>query len=319
MHPVLKRPTRPLPRQFNRPVTAGTRLFVERRHKRVREHRRERSRRWIRRLRALLLERLAASRRFVKFAVIGIIILFVCIFLFSPIMQVRDIRVVRTEGRVDLRTVLETLSPLYGRHLLFLSTRDVTSRVRAVVPDAVNVSVSKQYFSRISVTITLAPLVARVRIAPSTDAVAAAGSGTSLAGGSGAVTNASQAQYLTENGLLVAAVRPPDATPLPTIRIVDWSVRPALGTIILPPEFYDRMRRTENALTLEFGQQIRLRTVYLRAREFHLDTPAVSYWFDVRSPLEAQLQRFRTFLKAVKLTDAQQYIDLRLTGRVVYR
>ncbi len=318
MPPVLKRPTRPLPRQFNRPVTAGTRQFVERRHKRIREHKRERSRRWIRRLRALVLERLAASRRFVKFAVIGIIVLFVCIFLFSPIMQVRDIRVVRTEGRVDLRTVLEALSPLYGRHLLFLSTRDVTARVREVVPDAVNVSVSKQYFSQISVTITLAPLVARVRIAPSTDAVAAAGSG-SVVGGSGAVRGTSQEEYLTENGLLVGATRPPDATPLPTIRIVDWSVRPVPGTVILPPEFYDRMRRTENALTLEFGQQIRLRTVYLHAREFHLDTPTVSYWFDIRSPLEAQLQRLRTFLKTVKLTDVKSYIDLRLAGRVVYK
>lgn len=91
------------------------------------------------------------------------------------------------------------------------------------------------------------------------------------------------------------------------------------GTVILPPEFFDRLRRAENALTLEFGQQVGLRTVYLRAREFHLDTPAISFWFDIRTPLEAQLQRLRTFLKAVKLPEVKEYIDLRLTGRVVYQ
>ncbi|MSR86596.1 FtsQ-type POTRA domain-containing protein [Candidatus Peribacteria bacterium] len=319
MPSVLKRLTRPLPRQFNRPVTQGTRMFVERRHKRDRQHSRERSRRWVRRWRTFLVERLAASRRWFKYLLALAAVLVVCLFLFSPLLQIREVRVVRTEGRVDLQKVLETLSPLYGQHLLFLSTRDVTARVRQVVPDAVSVSVTKQYPSQVSVRIMLAPLVAHVRIAAD-ETLLASGSGSVVSSGaSGSVVIKADSEYLTGNGLLVSADRPPTAEPLPTIRVVDWSVRPVPGTVILPPEFFDRLRRAENALTLEFGQQVGLRTVYLRAREFHLDTPAISFWFDIRTPLEAQLQRLRTFLKAVKLPEVKEYIDLRLTGRVVYQ
>lgn len=311
---MLKRPTRPLPKKFNRPLTAGTRSFVEKRHKRVRTHTRERSRRWIRRWRTVILERLAAARRWIKFLAAGAIVFVLCLFLFSPLLQVREIRVVRTEGRVDLQKVLETLAPLYGQHLLLLSARDVTARVREVVPDALSVSVTKNYPSQMSVRIELSPLVARLRIES-----LGGGSGSLMpSAGSGSDAGPPLAEFLTENGLLVAAARPPEAEPLPTIRLVDWSVRPVPGTVILPSAFFDRLRRAENALTLEFGQQIRLRTVYLRAREFHLDTPAISFWFDNRTPLEAQLQRLRTFLKAVKITDVKNYIDLRLTGRVVY-
>lgn len=226
----------------------------------------------------------------------------------------------RTEGRVDIRKVLETLAPLYGKHLLFLSTRDVTARVREVVPDALSVSVSKLYPLQMSVRITLAPLVARVQILASAGSrTLVAGSGSDIPAGSGAVLPAPNTEYLTENGLLISAVRPSDAEPLPAIRVVDWGVRPIPGSVILPPKFFDRVRRTENALTLEFGQNIRLRTIYLRAREFHLDTPAVSYWFDEKTPIEAQMQRLRTFLKTIKLTEVKNYIDLRLTGRVVYK
>lgn len=176
MPSVLKRLTRPLPRQFNRPVTQGTRMFVERRHKRDRQHSRERSRRWVRRWRTFLVERLAASRRWFKYLLALAAVLVVCLFLFSPLLQIREVRVVRTEGRVDLQKVLETLSPLYGQHLLFLSTRDVTARVRQVVPDAVSVSVTKQYPSQVSVRIMLAPLVAHVRIAAD-ETLLASGSG----------------------------------------------------------------------------------------------------------------------------------------------
>lgn len=326
--PVLKRPSRPLPRKFNRPLTPGTRTFVERRHKRIREHRRERSRRWLRRIRAIVLDRIVALRRYLKFLVIGAAVLVASLLLFSPLLHVREIRVVRTEGRVDLAAVLDALAPLYDRHMLLVSVHDVTSRVRAVVPDARTVSVVKSYPAKLSVRIALAPLVARVRIQASPTAPGASppssistGSGARAAagsaGGSGALL--AQQEFLTDDGLLVTAPHGPASEALPTIRIVDWSARPAPGRPLLSPEFFDRLRRSEQALTLEFGQQIVLRTVYLRAREFHLDGPVVSFWFDTRSTLESQLQRLRTFLRAVKLTDVKSYVDLRLTGRVVYK
>lgn len=315
--PVLKRPTRPLPRKFNRPLTPGTRTFVERRHRRIREHRRERSRRWFRRARAIILDRIVAARRYIKFLIIGVAILVASLLLFSPLLRVREIRVVRTEGRVDLAAVLEALAPLYDRHMLLVSVHDVTFRVRAVVPDARTVSVTKSYPAKLSVRIALAPLVARVRIQTSPSA----GSGARVATrtGSGSTASVAQQEFLTDDGLLVTAPHGPASEALPTIRVVDWSARPAPGRPLLSPEFFDRLRRAEQALTLEFGQQIVLRTVYLRAREFHLDGPVVSYWFDTRSTLESQLQRLRVFLRAVKLSDVKSYVDLRLTGRVVYK
>lgn len=329
---MLKRPTRPLPRQFNRPLTPGTRTFVERRHRRIRAHRRERSRRWFRRARAIVLDRIVAARRYLKFLAVGAAILVASLLLFSPLLRVREIRVVRTEGRVDLASVLEALAPLYDRHMLLVSVHDVTSRVRAVVPDARTVSVTKSYPARLSVRIALAPLVARVRIQTSpqsppgsppaaASAGPSAGSGARVATrtGSGSAASVAQQEFLTDDGLLVTAPHGPASEALPTIRVVDWSARPAPGRALLSPEFFDRLRRAEQALTLEFGQQIVLRTVYLRAREFHLDGPVVSFWFDTRSTLESQLQRLRIFLRAVKITDIRSYVDLRLTGRVVYK
>jgi hypothetical protein len=232
--------------------------------------------------------------------------------LFSPILHVREIRVVRTEGRVDIAKVINALHEFYGRHMLLVSARDITTHVRQVVPDAKDVIVSKHYPSQLSVRITLVPLVAKLTIDPPLNAAPVSGSGS----GPGTTT---VADYLTENGVLVSIARPAGSQPLPTIRIVDWGVRPVPLSPVLAPEFLDRMRRAEGALALEFSQQIVSRTVYLRAREFHLDTPKLSFWFDLRSPLEEQLQRLRTFLTVVKFPEVKNYIDLRLIGKVVYK
>ncbi len=329
MTPVLRRPTRPLPRKFSRPLTKQTRTFVERRHKRAKEHSRERWRRWLRRAKTVFFDRLSVGRRWLRFILPGIGTLVICLLLFSPLLHIRQIRVVRAEGRVDLPVVLEALSPLYDRHLLFLSARDVAARVREVVPDASDVIVSKRYPSELHVRIALLPLIARVRIespgetpqpvSSSSSSVAPVRTGSGSAGVLSGSGSAPGGEFLTQNGLLVSVPNPGALPPLPTIRIVDWSVRPVPMMPLLSPEFIERMRRAEEALALEFGQQIRLRTAYVRAREFHLDTPVVSYWFDTRSTLEEQLARLRIFLKSVKLADVKSYIDLRLTGRVVYK
>jgi len=263
---------------------------------------------------------MSAARRWLKFLVLGLTAFAICLLLFSPILHVREIRVIRTEGRVDLPAVLRTLTPLYGRHLLFVSTYDVDERVRAVVPDASDVTVRKQYPSELLVRIAVVPLVARILIEPQIGGERESGSGAAIdLRGSGTLTGARTTDFLTENGLLVSTVHATLSQPLPLIRVVDWGARPVPMTPLLTPAFLDRMRRGEDALTLEFGQQVRTRTVYLRAREFHLDSPTVSFWFDVRSPLGDQLQRLRVFLANVKLQDVKSHVDLRLIGRVVYQ
>ena len=79
------------------------------------------------------------------------------------------------------------------------------------------------------------------------------------------------------------------------------------------------MHNAEQALDEQFGQKVRSRSVYLRAQEFHLLTQQYSLWFDLKSPLEAQLLRYRLFLQTVGKDTAKEYIDLRLTDRVVYK
>jgi hypothetical protein len=51
------------------------------------------------------------------------------VFLFSPLFSVREIRLQRGQGRVNTVDVQKSLSDLFGRHLLLLSTHDVLGRV----------------------------------------------------------------------------------------------------------------------------------------------------------------------------------------------
>jgi hypothetical protein len=59
--------------------------------------------------------------------------------------------------------------------------------------------------------------------------------------------------------------------------------------------------------------------VYLRSREFHLQTAKYSLWFDMRSPLAQQIDRYRLFLQSAGAGAAKVYVDLRLQDRIVYR
>ena len=69
----------------------------------------------------------------------------------------------------------------------------------------------------------------------------------------------------------------------------------------------------------KFALSVPGRIVFLRAREFHLRTKAFDLWFDLRSPLAEHLARFKIFLASISKEEVEQYIDLRLSDRVVYR
>lgn len=242
--------------------------------------------------------------------------------LFSPLTRVREIRIVRTDARVDVRKVLEQVRPLYGQHLFFLSSSDVSNLVREAAPDIQSVSVQKEYPSRLTVRLTLLPLIARLKIEVPAGAVLMPPTASGSLTGSGAIAAAPPAgtfDFLAQNGIYVVSPDEQKDAPLPTIRLTDWGARPIPNTAIITPELLNQMSLAEQALVREFGQQIKSRTVYLRAREFHLDTPQRSFWFDMRSPMEEQLGRLRNFLRGAKLQDAKSYIDLRIEGRVIYK
>ena len=228
---------------------------------------------------------------------------------FSPLGRVREIRVKRTDVRLDVESIERSLAPFFGRHLFFLSTHETATLLYDAVPDLDRVDIVKEYPSLLEVRLTLQPLVARLSI-----------EGMELQEQSGAsLPPMNSYAYLTDHGLTVMLALQEPGLHLPLISVVDGGARPLPGTLLLSPSFMHTMDQAEQAVSQEFGLNVEGRTVFLRAREFHLKTPTVSLWFDVKSPLTDQLARLRTYLHAVAPNTAREYIDLRISGRVIYK
>lgn len=314
---MLLRPSRPLPRRFSRRASRSTSAFVKQRHKRHRQYERERFKRFLRRLERTTAQSLSFLRTWFWVAVVGVATLAVAVVLFSPLVRVREIRVRRTDPRLDSERIQRALRPVFGRHLSFVTSRDVETLVRGAMPDVSSVSLEKDYPSQLILTIGLHPFVARLRIDdPDAKSVGRPGGQT----GTGAVAAEETHDYLTNNGLYVSLpFAAAGDTSLPLIRVVDWAARPAPSAPLLSGVLFERMQQMEDVMHHQFGLTITGRTVYLRAREFHLQTPAFSLWFDLKSSLEDQASRYRVFLSSVNLKDVREYVDLRLADRVVYK
>ncbi|TSC99928.1 MAG: hypothetical protein Greene101449_462 [Candidatus Peregrinibacteria bacterium Greene1014_49] len=255
-------------------------------------------------------EKMVKLRRHVAFAMIGFLLLgivgFFAVALFSPLMRTAEVRIVRTDVRLDLEQIQSLLSPLFGKHLLLLSAYDVRTLLEEGLPDLRSVKVDKDYPSTLVVRITVDPLIARLVIRNPEEGNIPEG-----------VT--STIDYLTSEGTYIASARASGGDSLPTITLVDWGARPIPGTEILTSEFLLRVAATERNLQEQFGQQVLERMVYLRAQEYHLRISQWTLWFDVRSSLEEQIQRYRIFLREVPPEEVKEYVDLRLKDRVVYR
>lgn len=242
--------------------------------------------------------------RWTLVAIIGVLLLALGLILFSPIVLVSGISVYRTEARLDIEQVQQDLAPLFGRHLFFLSISEVKDLLHHNLPDVKEIKVQKEYPSKVLVHVSLEPLVAKLKIiSPDADN---SGTGTTV-------------DYLTENGKYTATMSPGEVDTLPTIRVVDWATYPVPGAQIMTPDFLEGMTRAARALEVQFGHTIVERTVFLRARELHLKTDAYTLWMDMTVPLEDQLIRYRTFLQAIDPGEVQEYIDLRLSDRVIYK
>ncbi len=314
MFKMLRPPSRPLPKKFNRHVSGSTRSFVERRHKRHQQYARERWNRVVRRSRHLFVSGVGSLRQWLWVIIVGGIIAIIAFFLFSPSLRVHEIRLVNRDPRMNTELIMKSLAPIFGRQLLFVSTREVQIRVRDSVPDVKDVTISKGYPSKLSISITLHPLIARLVIENPDGSIAHEAAPTT---GTGA--QPVDQDFLTDNGLYVSVPSGASGTLLPVMNIVDWAVRPVPSTPLLSLDLLQRVSQTEQALREQFAAKISSRTVYIRAREFHFALPQYALWFDVSSPLSDQLERYRTFLKNVGPSQAHHYVDLRLTGRIVYR
>jgi hypothetical protein len=307
---------RRLPRQFNRSVTSSTRNLVRARHERRKQYSRERWQRGYQRLKRQFVGWRVLVWRFLAVLAVGCVALGVWLVFFSRIFAVSEIRVARTDRRLNEEMIYDALRPLIGRHLFYVSEGEVRPMLtapsdragRPAVPDLDDVVVGKDYPNAVGVRIELDPVIARLSIE---------GGAPRPEGGTGSGLG----DFLTDKGMYVAyqPSQVASGAQLPLIRIVDWGIRPTPWATLLEPAFLDGMRKAEQSLNEQFGQRVTERAVYLRAREFHLKTGAHSLWFDFKSTLEAHLQRYRLFLRAVGAGGAKQYVDLRLTERIVYR
>ncbi len=308
---MLRKP-RPLPERFNRPVTPQTRRLVERH---LHSHSEHRGKRWQRTVQ-LWQRRMEAIRAFIVgfllFAVPATIVTGIGFLLFSSVLHIKEVRIPLSDPRINVEEIQHGLAPLFGRHLFFLPLHEATALTREVVPDLQDVIVTKQYPATLEVRLTLEPIVARLAIE---DPNASAESGAALAAGP------AFSDFLTVDGTYVtyADAQVQSGSDLLQLHVVDWGVRPSPGTMLLEPELLTAMNTAETMLREQFDRAVTLRTVYLRGREYHLETPAHTLWFDLRTPIEEQLARYRVFLQTEGEGAAKKYVDLRLVDKVVFQ
>lgn len=314
---MLRSPRR-LPQRFNRKVTPQTRRLVERRHQRRRQYLLQRWQRAVQRLQRRAGNLKKVVMQFAALVTGGVLLLLIGLALFSPILHIREIRIARSDPRIDADAVQQALSPLFGEHLFFLSTQEVADLLDGAVADMREAEITKQYPSTLQIRITLDPIVAQLTI----DTPNTVNTGSGAQTGSGDIApKSTTVDYLTSGGLYVVYNKSQigTASGLLQLKVVDWEVRPEPWKAIVDAEFLDVMRAAENELKTQFGLSVRTRSVYLRAREFHLLTKDYSLWFDMRSPLPEQLQRYRLFLQSTPPGSAKEYIDLRLKDKIVYK
>ncbi len=233
------------------------------------------------------------------------------ILVFSPLFDIKQIRVQREDTRLDTEEIQRALSPLF-HHRLFLVTRgQVENLLMPNFADITGVSINKTYPSTLEVSLTLDPLIAELTIAG--EAPVQVGSGFLLP------TTSSGYTYLSAKGYVVVSPAKLDNEPLPVIKILDWAVRPDHRSFLLDPEFMKALFDTRDELEEFFATPVTAMTVYVRANEFHLQNQGKSFWFDAATPMDEQFQRLREFLRATSLNQVKKYVDLRLADKVVFQ
>ncbi len=232
--------------------------------------------------------------------------------LFSPLFEVKSIRVRRQDARVDIEEVQKLLTPFFGRHLFFLAPRTLEMIVQESYPEVASLEVQKHFPHELQITLYMDPLAADVLVgAPEETEHTATASGGALS------------QYITSRGIYLEYPMPlaeaPEGETRMKLRIVDWAVKPSHRQRLLSEELLHAMQNAEKILRESFGHEVSSITLYVRAQEFHIQTEKLSLWFDIATPLVQQIDHYREFLRSLPEGGATEYIDLRLHDRVVYR
>jgi hypothetical protein len=254
-------------------------------------------------------------------------------FLLSPTFTIHSIRVSRQDQRVDIEELQQLLRPSFGKHLFFLSSPLVERRILATYPEVSAAAIRKRYPRELSVTLYMDPVVAEVLVGKP-------GETEEALHGSGAFTGERERwSYLTARGIYLDLPFPLPFSSSPRghspqddvleeaargeralrIHLVDWAVKPTHQQYLLPPEALQDIQTIQQILEESFGHTVAFVTLYLRAREFHVQTEQLALWFDRGLPLVQQFEHYRAFLRALPPGSAQRYVDLRMHDRVVYQ
>jgi len=245
-------------------------------------------------------------------AVVGMVVLLLlagAALLLSPALRLSRIRVHRQDLRIDVAEIQQLLRPFFGRHLLLLSQAEVERTVRDAFPEVTAVRLEWDYPGTAALSLEVDPVVMRVAIhEPSVEEDAL------LQGRISPVSTLS----LTRQGWILDELSSGEEG-LPLLHVVDWATRPTHRDRLLAPSDLLTLERARRELAGEFGHHLGAIVLYLRAQEFHVRTERLTLWISLRSPLDEQLQRYRTFLRTVPIEEVSAYVDLRLHDRVVYR
>lgn len=305
---------RRLPRLLNRQTSLYSRTVAWARYRTINRRAQQRKERTKRMMRSCARIASLVATEFRTWLLIGIGMLTattMLVLVFAPFFDVRQIVIRRQDPRIDLEDIQQSLSPLFKQRLLLVTKSQVHALLAPEYPDIDSIDIAKEYPSTLTVSIYVEPVAAQIVIDDS-DVSLLTQTGTTVGSGS--------YSYITRGGIFVQSpIRLRGDTPIPTLRLTDWGIRPQNRTRALPSDFVEQIFAARDALRTDFGLTTRDIAVYVRAQEFHIRTNKVTLWFDLRSPLSVQLERFREFLKTFSLEQAQQYIDLRIADKIIYR
>ena len=300
----------PLPARFRRRTGPLTRRIVEKNHGSSWQYRCERWGRMVGRMKA----QMRGLKRYFWMVLAGLMVITVTgaggITFFSSVFYVSEIRVRRSDLRMDMELIERILSPFFGQHIFFVHASQLKDVLQKAIPDIDGVVLTKDYPNRLAVNVTLRSLTARVVLTTQeSDEDQFIGTGSTVR------------DFLTQDGryMQYRDTQVSDASGLPVIHLVDWGIKPQPGRFLLEPDFLQKIVEAEDILRERFGHRVSTRTVFMRAREFHMTVDKYTLWFDEQSSLADQFGRYTLFLKTIGGETAMKYIDLRLRDRVVYR
>lgn len=308
----LKRPRR-LPAHLNRSASPYMQSVARKFHSQARRSRRRRER-----LRASIRRASKFGQAFLAELKLWLIVLagisVVSVFatlLFSPAFNVREIRVRRYDARLDIGEIQQVLAPLLSERLFFVTRNHVLSLLQASDPDVTSADIEKDYPNELTVTIHLRPLIAELAIDPPMSAP--------TSGSGSAMREKAKYVYLSARGSVVTSPVNLSKTPLPVLHVTDWGRAPENRQLLVSSSFIVTVFQARDTLRENFGLPITRITLFVRAREFHIRLNKVEIWFDLASPLPLQFQRFREYLQTFPLDRTGQYVDLRISDRVIYK